>query len=240
MGQAAVVVGVGPGLGASLVRKLADEAFTVVAIARHASALEGFDDHTKTGRVVLTDCDATGPEEIQQVFAGIEDQHGPLKVAVFNAGGYERGTVVEADPADFERCWRVGCFAGFLTGQAAARVMLQGDGGRIINICGTAGVSPVGNYAAYCAAKAGLDALTRCMAQALAPRIQVNGVAPGTVLFPEGTSAAERRAVVDQIPAGSIGTPEDIAAAVCFLAAAPDYITGTIVTVDGGASLSSA
>ena len=108
MGQTAVVVGVGPGLGGSLVRKLADENFTVIAIARHASSLEGFSDHSKAGRVFLTDCDATVPEEVEHVFAGIEDQYGPLKVAIFNAGAYERGTVTETDPADFERCWRVG------------------------------------------------------------------------------------------------------------------------------------
>jgi pteridine reductase len=79
--------------------------------------------------------------------------------------------------------------------------------------------------------------LTRVMAQALAPRVQVNGVAPGTVLFPEGTPEEEQAKVIRRIPAGHVGSPEDIAATVVFLAGAPDYITGTIIAVDGGASL---
>ena len=83
----------------------------------------------------------------------------------------------------------------------------------------------------------GMTNIATAMAQALAPRVQVNGVAPGTVLFPEGTPEEERAKVIRRIPAGHIGSPEDVAAAVEFLAGAPDYITGTIVTVDGGASL---
>ena len=89
----------------------------------------------------------------------------------------------------------------------------------------------------YSYAKAGVDMLTRCMAEALAPRIQVNGVAPGTVLFPEGTSQEDQRRVTERIPGGAIGRPEDIADAVCFLAGAPSYMTGTIIAVDGGAGL---
>ncbi len=192
------------------------------------------------GAAIAVCADVSRRADVARLLAAARDEYGRLDIVVNNAAIFEQRSFLEVDDELWRRTLAVNLHGPFHVAQGAARMMLLGDGGRIINICGTAGVSPLGNYAAYCAAKAGLDTLTRCMAQALAPRIQVNGVAPGTVLFPEEASAAERRAVVDQIPAGGIGTPADIAAAVCFLAAAPDYITGTIVTVDGGASLASA
>jgi pteridine reductase len=162
---------------------------------------------------------------------------GRLDVLVNNAAIFERREYLELDLEMWDRTLGVNLMGAVFTSQAAARLMWEAGQGRIINICGTAGVGPPGAYAPYCVSKAGLDMLTRAMAQALAPRVQVNGVAPGTVLFPEGTPEEERAKVIRRIPAGHIGSPEDVAAAVEFLAGAPDYITGTIVTVDGGASL---
>ncbi len=192
------------------------------------------------GAAIAVGADVSRRDDVAGLLDAVRDEYGRVDLVVNNAAIFEQRSFLDTDDELWRRTLEVNLHGPFHVAQGAARMMLQGAGGRIINICGTAGVSPMGNYAAYCVAKAGLDTLTRCMAQALAPHIQVNGVAPGTVLFPEQTSAAERRAVVDQIPAGGIGTPADIAAAVCFLAAAPDYITGTIVTVDGGASLASA
>ncbi len=109
--------------------------------------------------------------------------------------------------------------------------------GRIINICGTVGIEPRGDYVPYCVSKTGLDTLTRACAEALAPRVQVNGIAPGAILFPEGTSEEEQARVLARVPAGKIGDPTDVAAAVSFFAGAPDYVTGTILPVDGGVSV---
>lgn len=210
MEQAAVVVGVGPGLGASLVRKLADEAFTVVAIGRHASALEGFEDHAKAGRVVLTDCDATEPEEIQQVFAGIEDQYGPLKVAVFNAGAYERGTVVETEAADFERCWRVGCFAGFLTGRAAARLMLQHDEdpkGTILFTGATASLRGGAGFVNLASPKFALRALAQSMARELGPQ----GIHVAHVIIDGGIRSPRFEELLGELGPDALLEPEAIA-----------------------------
>jgi len=162
---------------------------------------------------------------------------GRLDVLVNNAAIFERREYLELDLEMWNRALSVNLMGAVHVSQAAARIMWEAGQGRIINICGTAGVGPPGAYAPYCVSKAGLDMLTRAMAQALAPRVQVNGVAPGTVLFPEGTPEEYRAKVIRRIPAGHEGSPEDVAAAVVFLADAPDYITGTIVTVDGGASL---
>ena len=156
---------------------------------------------------------------------------------VNNAAIFDERRFLEVDDDLWQRTLAVNLTGSFNVAQATARVMERGRRGHIINICGTAGISPIGDYAPYCVAKAGVDMLTRCMAEALAPDIQVNGIAPGTVLFPEGTTQEEQRRVIERIPGGAIGRPEDIAEAVCFLAGAPTYMTGTIIAVDGGAGL---
>jgi NAD(P)-dependent dehydrogenase (short-subunit alcohol dehydrogenase family) len=178
--------------------------------------------------------------EVERLMEAALGRYGRLDVVVNNAAIFDERPFLEIDDELWERTLRINLSGPFRVAQAAARIMSAAGGGRIINICGTAGIVPIGDYGPYCAAKAGLDMLTRSMAQALAPEIQVNGVAPGTVIFPEGTSEQQRRRVIDQIPGGAIGRPEDIAAAVCFVAGAPDYLTGAIITVDGGASLGSA
>ena len=127
----AVIVGVGSGLGAALVRAFAQEGYTVVAAARSATALADFKDAEKAARVVAIDCDATEPADVERVFDEAAAL-GPTDVAVFNAGAFVRGGILETDPAEFERCWRVGCFAGFLVGQAAARRMVERGSGTIL------------------------------------------------------------------------------------------------------------
>jgi NAD(P)-dependent dehydrogenase (short-subunit alcohol dehydrogenase family) len=166
--------------------------------------------------------------------------YGGVDLVVNNAAVFDERPFLEVDDDLWRGTMKANLDGPFYVAQAAARCMAAAGRGRIVNICGTAGVSPIGDHTPYCVTKAGLDMLTRCMAQALAPDIQVNGVAPGTVLFPEGTPEDDRRRVIEQIPSGAIGRPQDIADAVRFLATAPDYLTGTIITVDGGASLGSA
>jgi pteridine reductase len=99
------------------------------------------------------------------------------------------------------------------------------------------GLVPWRGFAAYCASKAALARVTECLALELAPEIRVNGVAPGTVLWPEGYGAARRRELAARIPLGRAGQPDDVARAVRFLAEAP-YVTGAIIPVDGGRHLS--
>lgn len=170
---------------------------------------------------------------LEQVFASF----GGVDLLVNNAAVFERCGFLDLDEATWRRHLALNLEAPFWLSQMVAEAMLAGDGGRIVNICGTVGIEPLGDYVPYCVAKSGLDTLTRCLAAALAPRIQVNGVAPGAILFPEGTRDEDRRAVLERIPAGRVGSPADVAAAVVFLADAPEYITGTILPVDGGASL---
>jgi NAD(P)-dependent dehydrogenase (short-subunit alcohol dehydrogenase family) len=162
---------------------------------------------------------------------------GPLRLLVNNAAVFERRPFLDLDDDIWARHLRLNLEAPYRLSLLAGRVMWDAGRGRIVNICGTVGIEPRGEYGPYCVAKRGLDELTRCCAEALAPRVQVNGIAPGAILFPAGTDAAEQERIVARVPAGSTGAPADVAAVACFLATAPDYVTGTILPVDGGVAV---
>lgn len=165
----AVVVGVGPGLGSALVDAFAGEGYAVFAAARSATKLAGLGKARERGRVIATDCDATAPEQVGALFRAAAS-HGPLRVAVFNAGAFARGDVVGTDPAEFERCWRVGCFAGFLVGQAAARAMLEHGEGTVIFTGATASLRGGAGFVNLASPKFALRALAQSMARELGPK----------------------------------------------------------------------
>lgn len=119
-----------------------------------------------------------------------------------------------------------------------ARPYLEAHGaGKIINLCDTSADRPWAQHLGYCASKAGLAALTKGLARSLAPRVQVNGVAPGIAVFPERYSDELRRKLIGKVPLGRAGSPEEVARLVRFLAEEGDYITGQIIPIDGGRSL---
>ena len=107
------------------------------------------------------------------------------------------------------------------------------EGGAIINIADVSAGSPWAGYPAYCASKAALVALTKSASKALAPRIRVNAVSPGTILWAEDMPDQQKTKVLDRVPMKRVGSPADIAAAVVFLAQ-QDYITGQELRIDGG------
>jgi NAD(P)-dependent dehydrogenase (short-subunit alcohol dehydrogenase family) len=165
----AVVVGVGPGLGAALVRAFAKDGYTVVAAARSATDLPDLKERSTAARVVAIDCDATEHADVERVFeeaAAI----GPTEVAIFNAGAFVRGSILETDPAEFERCWRVGCFAGLLIGQAAARRMVARGSGTILFTGATASLRGGSGFVNLASPKFGLRAVAQSMARELGPK----------------------------------------------------------------------
>ena len=165
----AVVVGVGPGLGSALVDAFADEGYVVLAAARNATKLAGLEKGRERGRVIPFDCDATEAEQVRALFRAVES-HGPLRLAVFNAGAFARGDVVGTDPAEFERCWRVGCFAGFLVGQSAGRAMLKHGEGTIIFTGATASLRGGAGFVNLASPKFALRAVAQSMARELGPK----------------------------------------------------------------------
>ncbi len=181
--------------------------------------------------------DITRHDEVEALVERVEADLGPTAVLVNNAATFERRPYLEVEEVLWRRNVRLNLEAPLWLGQRVGRLMWERGSGRIVNICGTVGIDPPGDYVSYCVTKSALDTLTRCMAAALAPRVQVNGVAPGAVLFPDGTAEEERARVLRRVPAGRAGSPADVAATVLFLATGPDYITGVILPVDGGAGL---
>ena len=116
--------------------------------------------------------------------------------------------------------------------------MLAAGAGSIVNVTDISAERPWRGYAHYCASKAALVSLTKSLALEWAPAIRVNAVAPGAVLPPDDLSAEERARLAEAVPQKRLGTPEDVAEAVAFLAAGPAYVTGQILAVDGGRSIS--
>jgi NAD(P)-dependent dehydrogenase (short-subunit alcohol dehydrogenase family) len=161
----AVVVGTGPGLGAALVRAFAGAGYKVIAAARSASSLASL----SSDRVILADCDATLPADVERVF-DLAAQHGPLSVAVFNAGAFVRGSVLDTEPEEFERCWRVGCFAGFLVGREAARRMVEQGIGTILLTGATASLRGGAGFVNLASPKFGLRAVAQSLARELGPK----------------------------------------------------------------------
>ena len=166
--QTAVVVGVGPGLGFALVKAFANERYTIFAAARKASALKKLS-AVGDGHVIPVDIDATDAAQVDELFARAEKE-APVGVSIFNAGAFVRNSVVDTDPETFERCWRVGCFGGFLVGRAAARLMTKRGAGTILFTGATASLRGGAGFVNLASPKFGLRAVAQSMARELGPQ----------------------------------------------------------------------
>ena len=159
---------------------------------------------------------------------------GRVDVLVNNASIYRPTPWGSLGETDWDEHLDVNLKAPFLCTLELGRAMSRQGGGKIINLVDLAGERPYPGFLPYCVSKAGLIALTRGLALELAPRVQVNGISPGPVLDPEGFSREEIRTVPMKTPMRRMGSPQDVAAAAVFLVEGSDYITGTILPVDGG------
>jgi pteridine reductase len=178
-----------------------------------------------------------GPESI---VAQAAEALGGLDLLVPSAAGFERVPSKDLGRAQFEAMLALNLTGPFLLARAAFPHLSSAAGRTeagaivtVLDLCGTSQVWP--GYAHYAAAKAGLAAITKLLSVEWAPRIRVNGVAPGFVLPPEGTPPEERERRMRRIPLGREGSAEDIAGAVVYLCSAP-FVTGQILAVDGGRS----
>jgi NAD(P)-dependent dehydrogenase (short-subunit alcohol dehydrogenase family) len=187
--QVAVVVGVGPGLGFALVKRFAKAGMAVAMAARSKERLEQLLAKEPVAGAVAHACDATDPAAVERLFAQLEEELGAPAVVVSNAGAFRPGGILEIDPADFEECWRIGCFAGFLVGRAAARRMVPAGRGTIIFTGATAALRGSARFANLAVPKFGLRALAQTMARELGPK----GIHIGHVVI-DGQIRSERYA----------------------------------------------
>jgi NAD(P)-dependent dehydrogenase (short-subunit alcohol dehydrogenase family) len=167
--ETAVVVGVGPGLGAALADALAAAGYIVFAAARNVERVAGLGVARPSGQVIAVACDATKPADVEALFARATAK-GPLAMAVYNAGTFVRASVLDTSPDEFERCWRIGCFGGFLVGRAAARAMLTRGSGTIVLTGATASLRGGAGFVNLASPKFGLRALAQSMARELGPK----------------------------------------------------------------------
>ena len=168
--ETVLIVGVGPGLGLALARRFAAAGLRIAAAARDADRLGTLVASAGLADAVVHACDVADAAAVQQLFDQVGDALGPPDLVVFNAGAFAPGSVLDIDPREFERCWRVGCLGGFLVGQAAARAMVVRGHGTILFTGATASLRGSARFANLAVPKFGLRALAQSMARELGPR----------------------------------------------------------------------
>lgn len=168
--ETAVVFGVGPGLGWAVARRLSAGNMRVGAVARDAAKLDTLIESGSFQGIHPYAADVANIEDVTRVFDSVDRDLGTPDIVVFNAGAFQKSSILDLDPADFERCWRVGCLAGLLVGQAAARRMVKRGHGTIIFTGATAAMRGSAGYANLAVPKFGLRALAQSMARELGPQ----------------------------------------------------------------------
>lgn len=163
----AVVVGAGPGLGSALCRRFAEGGMTVAAARRHRSELEPLAQEIG-GRAY--DCDAADADSVTALFEAVDRDLGTPELVVFNAGAFRPASVLEIDPGEFERCWRIGCLGGLNVGQAALKRMVDQGRGTLILTGATAALRGGKGFANLAVPKFGLRALAQSMAREVGPQ----------------------------------------------------------------------
>jgi 3-oxoacyl-[acyl-carrier protein] reductase len=238
-GKVALVTGASRGIGRAIAARLAEQGATVVAAARGDHANECVAEITARGqRADALSLDVTDAAAVEAVPGAIVARHGRLDILVSNAGITRDQLLMRMKRDDWDAVMATNLTATFLLAQAAMRPMLKQRGGRIVAVSSVVGQMGNAGQTNYAASKAGLIGFAKALAREVASRaITVNVVAPGLVET-DMTRALQDKAQIDwktQIPLGRLGSVDDVAAAVCFLASdEAAYITGHVLAVNGG------
>ena len=239
-GKVALVTGAARRVGAEIARELHRSGLNVVIHYREsAEAATVLRDELLAARpdsAGLIRADLLDTASLPGVIAQAQGLWGRLDALVNNASGFYPTPVGTIDEAQWDELIGSNLKAPLFLSQAAAPHLAERLG-CIVNIVDIHAERPLKAYPVYCAAKAGLVMLTKSLARELAPAVRVNAVAPGAILWPEHASDEARRAIVARTALKRQGRPYDIARAVRFLVMEAEYITGEIITVDGGRSL---
>jgi len=239
--QVAVVTGAGRGIGHAIAVRLANEGARVASVSRSDANAQRTADEINASRPNAAKAFAVDVADhiaVQQTSARILEDFGRVDILINNAGVTRDGLSMRMSIEDWETVIDTNLKGAFSFIQALMRPMIKQRSGRIINISSIAGLTGNAGQANYAASKAGLIGLTKSLARELASRgITVNAVAPGFIAtdMTGVLSDQTKEAILSKIPLGKFGQGEDVAAAVAFLAA-PEakYITGQVLTVDGG------
>jgi NAD(P)-dependent dehydrogenase (short-subunit alcohol dehydrogenase family) len=247
-GRICIVTGGAQGIGEACARRFAREG--AVAVIADVDDARGKTLASELGGLFVH-CDVGDKAQVDALVATVLAHHKRIDVLVNNAGIFKAADFLDVTETDFDAVLRVNLKGAFLVGQAVARAMSraaprqigpeQTSRGAIVNMSSVNGVLAIANIASYNISKGGINQLTRAMALALADSgIRVNAVAPGTIATELAakavlTSEEAKRRILSRTPMKRLGTPDEIAGVVAYLASdAASYITGEIVVVDGG------
>jgi len=236
-GKRVLITGGAGGIGTATAARFLQEGSRVIVLDCDLAALRRL--QGDLGALHSTICaNVSDPDDVDRAFQELDDLAGGLDVLINNAGISIRHGFLDISPQDWRQVMEVNLNGVFFVAQQAARRMLAGDGGVILNMGSTNGLMGYPYYADYNASKAGVIELTRSMALELAPSVRVNAVCPGWILTPmqEAEYTPEmRRAFAAKVPLNRLGRPEDVAALFAFLASDDAaFITGQCFVIDGG------
>ena len=240
-GKAVLVTGGARRLGAAIARRLHGAGASVLIHYRESEAeaakLIGELNAARPKSAAKVKAELLAPIASRALVSAAIDSFGRLDVLVNNASTFFPTAMGHIESSHWEELIGSNLRAPLFISQEAAPELAK-QSGAIVNIVDIHADRPLKGYPVYSIAKSGLAAMTRSLAVELAPEVRVNGVAPGAIAWPEDGQfeTTERSRIVETTPLGRVGSPEDIAQAVHFLACAP-YITGQIVAVDGGRSI---
>jgi NAD(P)-dependent dehydrogenase (short-subunit alcohol dehydrogenase family) len=238
-GRAALVTGAGVRVGRSIALALAQAGADVVV--HHGRSTEAAREVCASiealGRRALPiSADLADPAAVASILPRVLAAWGRLDIFVHSAANFFRASLEQTTLETWEAAFGVNVRSAFLLARDAASELSRRRG-RIVLITDDLASRPARGYVAHAASKAAVEGLVRALAVELAPDVSVNGVAPGTVLVPEGTPPEDAARWARQVPAKRNGSPEDVAAAVLFFCAGPAFVTGQILHVDGGKSV---
>jgi pteridine reductase len=238
----ALVTGAGKRVGAVIARRLHAAGYDLALHCRRsaaeAEALAAELEHARADSTLVLQADLADPDAPAALMDTLLAQAGRLDALVNNASAFYPTPLGQATQAQWDDLFAANARAPFFLAQAAAPALRAARGG-IVNLVDIYAARPLAGHPVYCMAKAALAAMTRALALDLAPEVRVNGVAPGAVLWPgDGKPYADQAALLARTPLQRTGSPEDVAGAVLWLLRDAPFVTGQILPVDGGRTLS--
>lgn len=242
VGKTALITGGARRIGASIARILHGAGMNLAlhyfSSSDEAEVLQGKLNAQRANSVILLQGDLRQVVALSGLVEQVIAQWNRLDVLVNNASSFYPTPVGAATEDQWHDLVDTNLKAPFFLAQAAAP-QLQAVQGSIVNIVDVHAQRPMAKHPIYCSAKAGLAMLTQSLARDLAPDVRVNGIAPGAILWPDsGMSDTTKNYILSRVPLKRVGEPEDIARALLFLVRDGGYITGHIIAVDGGRTLS--